>query len=77
MMCCEYSTFDHIHKAIFSSQLKNELNKLEFLQYFKLERFATDKHSSSKDQFVNYKENDVLWIQYLWPYSQSHIFFAT
>ncbi len=34
------------------------------LHYIKLDRFATDKHSSLLDQFISYKENEVLWMQY-------------
>ncbi len=30
MKCCDYSTRDCIHKTLFSAQLNNEPNKLEF-----------------------------------------------
>jgi hypothetical protein len=36
-----------------------EPNKLA-LHLIRLQRFATDKHSSLLDQFINYEENEVL-----------------
>ena len=33
------------------------------LLYTRLERLATDKHSSLLDPFVSYEENEVLWIR--------------
>ncbi len=44
------------------------------LHYIRVERFAAGKHSSLLDQFLSYKENEVLQIwTYLQPYEWAQL----
>jgi hypothetical protein len=43
----------------------------------RLEKFGSNKHYGLFGQFVSYKENEVLWIRPLGPYSQDFIFIVT
>jgi hypothetical protein len=43
----------------------------------RLEKLYCDKLSSLLEEFVSYKENEVLWIWPLWPYTQHFISFVT
>jgi hypothetical protein len=52
----------------------NELN-MSVLHYTCLKKLALDK--SVLGPFLSYEENEVFWMQTLWPYSQHLIFFIT
>ncbi len=54
----------------------NKPNKLECYITLGL-GLSSDEHSSLLGAFVNYEENEVLWLQPLGPYSQYSIFFMT
>ncbi len=55
----------------------NMPNKSSVLHYTRLERLASDKHSSLSGSLVSYDKNEVLWILTLGLYSQYFIFFIT
>ncbi len=77
MKCCEHSPRGHIYNTSISSKLMNRPNNLEYLLATRLSDQALSNAPAYWGPYIGYKENEVLWIWYLWLYSQHFIFFVT